>query len=324
MTAAAQTESVDYRRKLKCQRIWAVLAAFGLVVSGSWAADLWLSALSDLTPDWPAQGGVAAWFGALPASFAAEGTPAAWRAALGFVLLGVFFVASLVLYRLRGSIIASRAVISGQQAKPPVSVLVVMLSSSNLSFDDEASPGTAALKAAVKRLNRRDEARFDELVAATWPHEDGPWLEDTKRPEHYWNWQQLIRIAATHRQSPLKTVIVITSTGPRGSVGQFDLCVRLLRAALPPGCAIERHHTAISFEDYNHVYAAVGEAVDRVADRWGTPAARVCVDVTGGQTTSSIAAAVAAVNRGCVYSYVQTNPPHESLFYEARIEVMGS
>jgi hypothetical protein len=323
MTAAAQTESVDYRRRLKCQRTLAVLAAFGLVVSGSWAADLWLSALSDLAPDWPAQGGVAAWLRALPASFAVEGTPAAWRAALGLVLLGVFFFASLVLYRLRGSIIASRAVISGQQGKPPVSVLVVMLSSSNLPFDGAAAPGAAALEAAVERLNRRDEARFDELVAATWPREGGPWPEDAERPGNHWNWQQLVRIAVAHRQSSLKAVIVITSTGPRGSAGQFDRCARLLRAALP-GCAIERHHTAISFEDYNHIYAAVGEAVDRAADRWGTPAARVCVDVTGGQTTSSIAAAVAAVNRGCVYSYVQTNPPYESLFYEARIEVMGS
>ena len=70
----------------------------------------------------------------------------------------------------------------------------------------------------------------------------------------------------------------------------------------------------INFEDFNevktHLFLVVLDAASKVGDD------RVFVDVTGGQKTTSIAAAVATTGETGFCQYVQTNWPHDLLFYD--------
>jgi hypothetical protein len=76
----------------------------------------------------------------------------------------------------------------------------------------------------------------------------------------------------------------------------------------------ELGENGIDFESFNdvrnHVFQVVQEASRRVGDD------RVFVDVTGGQKTASIAAAVATTGETGRCQYVQTNRPNDVLFYD--------
>lgn len=158
-----------------------------------------------------------------------------------------------------------------------------------------------------------------------------------------WRWQQLMRgikPAVTRGGAGDRTTIVLVgSVGDEGSFRQLETCATFLRryrelrderrvsiqssvqflrekaveAGLRPK-ADDFEDGGIDFEKFNsvrqHVFHVVHVAADTVGDD------HVFVDVTGGQKTASIAAAVATTGTTGFCQYVQTNRPHHVKFYD--------
>jgi hypothetical protein len=155
-----------------------------------------------------------------------------------------------------------------------------------------------------------------------------------------WRWQQMLRgiepVVARPAPANRTTIVLVGSSGPTGSFIQLDKCIRFLRS-YPElnGVAIEKspesarqaakreggkkllddvREEGVNFEDFNevkrHIFLVVLDAASKVGDD------RVFVDVTGGQKTTSIAAAVATTGETGFCQYVQTNWPHDLLFYD--------
>jgi hypothetical protein len=240
------------------------------------------------------------------------------------------------LYRLRGTILNSRATMSGEDEPPRAQVLILLLSKSNLDLGpwDPAlhrfsGPAGAAIEEARQWLwqNQKRDRLLAVLACPNWPVESQPWSGQWgPRPAARWNWQQQLRAIRPHGHH-LREVVVIGSDGD-GSHRQFEAFKRLLTPALPrreprnnwPACRIVPYSHGVNFESYDDVHDAVCDAIDETTRRWGIGTSDVCVDVTGGMATTSIAAAVAAINRGARFSYVQTLHPNRVKFYRASIE----
>jgi len=161
-----------------------------------------------------------------------------------------------------------------------------------------------------------------------------------------WAWQQLMRgiepAVARAAAGDRTTIVLVGSDGDRGSFRQIATCaaflkrypelrdekrVRLLSSsaylrevAPQAGVAIEPHDNAeggIDFEDFNSVRQHVLLVVHVAA--WEVGDDRVFVDVTGGQKTTSIAAAVATTGETGFCQYVQTNPPNKVVWYDLHL-----
>lgn len=161
--------------------------------------------------------------------------------------------------------------------------------------------------------------------------------------ESAWPWQQLMRgirlASARDRAGDRTTIVLIGSAGERGSFRQLETCsaflkhypelrdarraavfssVRYLKETAPRvGVRLEPadiQEGGIDFENFNAVRRHVLLVVHVAASEVGED--RVFVDVTGGQKTASIAAAVATTGETGFCQYVQTNPPHDVRFYD--------
>lgn len=134
-----------------------------------------------------------------------------------------------------------------------------------------------------------------------------------------WSWQQLLRAISVH--SSLERVILIGSKNGRtkGSPGSFDdlkVCQSLLSHYLGKKCQMVLHPVPIPFEDFNDIKSVLRALVLDEARRVGE--GRVAIDVTGGQATTSIAAAAATIGTEAIFQYVQTNEPFGVLYYDVR------
>lgn len=132
-----------------------------------------------------------------------------------------------------------------------------------------------------------------------------------------WPWQQLLRAILPHRE--LKKIIIVGSkygfskTTP-GSYGQLADCQRLISRYAPEGCEVIPYPDALPFEGFNLVKKTLREIIGAELPRAGEGG--VAIDVTGGQATTSIAAAAATIGTEAIFQYVQTNPPCEVLYYD--------
>lgn len=158
-----------------------------------------------------------------------------------------------------------------------------------------------------------------------------------------WAWQQLMRgiERAVKRTSAgdRTTIVLVGSSGEGGSYRQLETCRNFLnrypelkdvhraeviaspaylaKTASRLGLRPEPAAIAdggIDFEDFNavrqHVFWIAHVAACEVGGN------RVFVDVTGGQKTTSIAAAVATTGETGFCQYVQTNPPNKVVSYD--------
>lgn len=215
---------------------------------------------------------------------------------------------------------------------PQGHVVLVML----VSHIDEESLDLAAdeRSVTVRRIDPSTRAVTDsrrlgcEALAA-----DIEALAGTK-----WSWQQLMRGIApfTRRSRPgdRLTILLVGSSGAGGSYPQLEKCRQFLRRypelSDVDAVAIERSMDwlgkvdgqGVDFEDFNavksHVFAVVVRACAEVGDN------RVFVDVTGGQTPTSIAAAVATTGETGFCQYVQTNDPCGVVRYDLHPPEMPS
>lgn len=216
---------------------------------------------------------------------------------------------------------------------PSGHIIVVMLVSAidndSLTFHD----GEAG--AMVTGVDSRSRERVTRAIAFQSLNADITNLAHT-----HWSWQQMLRgiepVVARPAPADRTTIVLVGSSGPTGSFIQLDKCIRFLRN-YPElnGVMIEKspesarqaaereggkkllddvREEGINFEDFNevkrHLFLVVLDAASKVGDE------RVFVDVTGGQKTTSIAAAVATTGEAGFCQYVQTKSPYELLFYD--------
>ena len=136
-------------------------------------------------------------------------------------------------------------------------------------------------------------------------------------PRWYWNWQQLLRALRGHGH--LEQVWLIGSSGKDGSrQACSEFCKPWLEGYLPPGCKVQIYDRGVDFEDYNEMENCFRTIVFGPLESFNHTS--VCVDVTGGQKTTSIAAAAMTMNREVVFQYVQTNSPFATLIYDIALE----
>ena len=128
----------------------------------------------------------------------------------------------------------------------------------------------------------------------------------------FWNWQQILRALQNH--PALKQVILLGSESDKGSHLRLDLCQRFLAPYLPAGCEIKPHAQPLDFTNFNGLLETLRHII--LHDFRALPMGRIAIDVTGGQTTASIAGAATTMNLDCVFQYVNTNKPYNVITYD--------
>lgn len=132
------------------------------------------------------------------------------------------------------------------------------------------------------------------------------------------SWQQALRAIRPHLPR-LREVLVISS---EQSATDFDLFAEMLQPMLrASGHEVTLRHVTpkgIDFEDFGVVYKTMRAALEH-APKSDSGGDDVCIDVTPGQKIFSIASAVATLNRGVAFGYV--NGKGEVKSFDASIEV---
>lgn len=124
-----------------------------------------------------------------------------------------------------------------------------------------------------------------------------------------WSWQQLLRGIAPHVEQ-LGRIYLIGSAGSDGSFKDLGMCEALLRRYCKGDTAINVFGEAIDFEDVDAVHGLLERAI-KDAEKCGAQPADIIIDATGGQKTTSIAAAMATLRHSEVeFQYVQTGGPN--------------
>lgn len=146
---------------------------------------------------------------------------------------------------------------------------------------------------------RLSGALHTDIDAISTAHRENRW-------EGYrWNGQQLLRAISPHLPT-LQQVILLGSSGRGGSQDQLDDYQRLLRLYLPQ-IDIDIGRASVDFEDINAMTHAFAECIDAACLK-GYAERDIMIDVTGGQKTASIAAALSTLSRpGLEFQYVQTS-----------------
>lgn len=116
-------------------------------------------------------------------------------------------------------------------------------------------------------------------------------------------WEMALKAVDYCRE--LEMLLVITSSGKDGTCTQMPLFGQIINLLRPDIEVKELVEGGINFEDVPAVFKATEEIYEIAAVR-GVPGEAVIVDVTGGQKTNSIAAAIATLSVGRKFQYVST------------------
>jgi CRISPR-associated protein Csx16 len=242
------------------------------------------------------------------------------RAAAGGAGLLIWIAIAAALYRSRQKILASNIARAPQVPRRPVLVMGLSLLPTDgrraaaiemLAYAEQVPLADLLLPA--KEMSARREA-----LAAT---ADAALLEAIDKvaavaANKAFSWQQNLRAVAAQLPE-LRAVIVLTSPQSKEDFGRFERLLRtvLKRAGHEPIIVSDRDHEA-DFESYDALDRAF-KAAARTAAGWGAGARDLCIDITAGQKIFSIAAVIATLNRGTVFTYV--NPAGEVAGYSASI-----
>ncbi|MGH8542963.1 MAG: hypothetical protein ACREX3_04865 [Gammaproteobacteria bacterium] len=128
-----------------------------------------------------------------------------------------------------------------------------------------------------------------------------------------WNWQQVLRAVKEH-QARLNRIHLIGSKGEGGSYGWLQVCRSLLQKYFP-SASINVFQKSIDFEDLDWLRKVIQQII-RDEVKQGVPEEEIIVDATGGQKTTSIAAALATLNSKVTFQYVQTTDNPEVIVYD--------
>ncbi len=271
----------------KAQRILAVVLALFVLVSGSWIADGVKGEV--LFSDW--------------SDFFAN---RAWGLSMAFV---VFLASSYGLYRRRHAF-ANIQSLSRHKCDPHKSlILIVSTPTPRTRLDDSRMlhfpDGT---KIQLSDCLDQDLDKLDKLLQ--------------EKPSRRWNWQQQIRAIQPHIVDPEKQLLrlhLIGSTGDGGSLEHLDSCEKWLERYLP-GVMITKDESGVDFNDFDAVVQHIQKIIDE-QKKEGKGKVKltdkdIVIDVTGGTSMASIAAASTTLNTRVTFQYVQTNPPREVHAYD--------
>jgi len=131
------------------------------------------------------------------------------------------------------------------------------------------------------------------------------------------NFAQVLRGIQAHRER-LELVVLLGSKGEGGSHLQLSEAMAALGTVFP-GLRIQPAARAIDFENVDEIYRELHRLIERLgAGEFGSryPESEIMVDATGGQKTTSIAAALVTLHNAVSFQYVQTHAPKEVLAYE--------
>jgi hypothetical protein len=140
--------------------------------------------------------------------------------------------------------------------------------------------------------------------------------------ERLGSWQQIARAVCVHLTGNgphrLKKLILIGSRdrNNRGSVQKLREAVEIFKHLLAPhGVVVEAFAgNAPDFEELEDVTRALQQALEQA----GANPGHIAIDVTGGQKTASVAAAMFTLDkRDLVFQYVSTTPPYETKTFYA-------
>ena len=272
----------------KSQRIFAVVLALLVLVGGSWIADGVKGEV--LFSDW--------------SDFFAN---RAWGLLMAF---GVFLASSYGLYRLRHAFTNIQS-LSQHECDPHKSlILLVSTPDSKIRLDNDSRKLLFSDETEIQLTDDlgKDIDKLDKLLR--------------EKPSYKWNWQQQMRAIKPHIVDSRKQLLrlhLIGSTGDGGSLEHLDSCKKWLKGYLP-GVNITKDKSGVDFNDFNAVVQHVQKIIDeqkkegkgkeKLTDK------DIVIDVTGGTSMASIAAASTTLNTRVTFQYVQTSPPREVHAYD--------
>ncbi len=301
------------------------------VISAGWTGDSLLD-LVRTQSEWPQQ---ASWYGGwggwLESLFTTPWTHDADVRLAGAVGGMVLFVVSVLgLYFFRRSLVSTYARLLPNVTPEGRSVLIIALSTKKKANEpaDQAriDAGFAALKTLPIETSAQDVPTLKAMKGKGDPALDALVAEPP-------NWQQGFRIVWDHvraskRRNPFRAVLVVTSPESESQVAEFCAVLkdRLLDAAPRHGIApsalplIEPVTPGgVRFDHHDGVILALNQAVDHARKQHKARHGRVCLDVTAGTKTFSIAAAMVTLNRKLIFSYIDNSG--KPLYFDAGIEV---
>ncbi len=134
-----------------------------------------------------------------------------------------------------------------------------------------------------------------------------------------WNWQQLMRALLSQDGSQLQCIYLLGSTSPHGA-GSFewlDHCKALIENYFKQVQIIKKEVS--DFENLEELVELINSIIHEAKNN-AIDERKIIVDVTGGQKTASIAAALVTLHNRVTFQYVQTNEPYEVIAYNVKFE----
>lgn len=304
------------------KRVLLALLLIVPVISAGWVGDS-LQDVVRMQSAWP-QGASCCWLGwvgwleSLIFSPWTHETHVRLAGVLGGLVL--FVVSSLGFYHFRRTLLTSHARLLSDVTPEGRTVLILGLSQRNRSKDPKENDKIEAAFQAMATLPI-------EVTAAE--RRKGDLRVDEGRP----NWQQAFRVvwdhvnAAARRQS-FRAVLIVTSPESDPQMGEFvallnDRLTDAVQRGVIAASAIPTIERVVSggvkFDRYDDVVATLDRAVVGAKKRYQARHDQICVDVTAGTKTFSIAAAVVTLNRKLIFSYVDNDG--KPLYFDAGIEI---
>lgn len=117
-------------------------------------------------------------------------------------------------------------------------------------------------------------------------------------------WEMPI-LSIKHHYSKLEYLYVITSSGEDGTFRLMGTFKKVVKYLFPSVEVMELTPEGIKFEDIKQVFEAIEKFYSEVKEK-GIREKEVIVDITGGQKTNSIAAAIATLALGRQFQYIST------------------
>jgi hypothetical protein len=250
------------------------------------------------------------------------------------VSAALFVIATVLLWQLRKLVLHSSAdVVQSDEAGPADGAIILLLSTQSHGKENSHSHAITAFNKIDRQGN--DKANWFKVLKEV----NHAFPRGHESPFTFWNWQQPLRLIADEmaRASILKPIndIVVVCTNDskdhqgdlvKGSVhsfGDFKAVLEALFKDWPEGGMpnIRQAQGAMQIGDYEHSYMVCKRAIDSVKGNRKNQDRTICFDISGTITETSVAAAIATLNRDVRFSYVNTNS-HKPLYYDASVTVM--
>ncbi|MGR5521147.1 hypothetical protein [Vibrio sp. PNB22_4_2] len=143
-----------------------------------------------------------------------------------------------------------------------------------------------------------------------------------------WNGTQLLRGLSKHLPKVKKIILlstedVGTSDDTRGTRHKLDSITEFLNLYInPEHCQISACHTYLDPNDVGETYYRLSEILDDLVTNQGLSEKDICLDITGGTSAMSAAAALATIHRDTKFQYISTIGENE--IYQQDLQLAAS